>query len=117
MTPVNNASGQEDFGQRWRSCAMRAQSIWKFLAICVLTIPGTALAAYPTAPTAEVNDDYHGTTVADPYRPLEDPDAPATWAWVEAQNKITFGFLERIPERQAIKDRLTKLWDFEKLYS
>lgn len=93
-----------------------------FAAFAIFTVlqaiaPVPAIAAYPTAPTAEVSDDYHGTTVADPYRPLEDPDAPATRAWVEAQNKITFGFLEKIPERQAIKDRLTKLWDFEKLYS
>ncbi len=48
-------------------------------------------------------DDYHGTKVADPFRPLEDPDAPGTRAWVEAENKITFGFLESIPERAAIQ--------------
>ena len=52
--------------------------------------------------------------MADPYRPLEDPDAPATRAWVEAENKVTFGFLGSIRERGAIHRRLTELWDYEK---
>src|SRR5688572_18967034 len=76
---------------------------------------GVALAAYPPAPTADVTDTYHGVTVADPYRPLEDPDAPASRAWIDAQNKLTFAFLESIPARDRIKRRLTKLWDYEKL--
>ncbi len=69
---------------------------------------------YPEAPRSETVDDYHGRKVADPYRPLEDPDAPATRAWVEAENKITFRFLESIPQRDAIRKRLTALWDYEK---
>jgi prolyl oligopeptidase len=69
---------------------------------------------YPEAPRAETVEVYHGVKVADPYRPLEDPDAPATRAWVEAENKITFGFLERIRQRTAIRGRLTALWDYEK---
>ncbi len=69
---------------------------------------------YPEAPRAEVVDDYHGTKVADPYRPLEDPDSEPTRAWVEAENKVTFAFLEGIPQRAKIKDRLTELWDYEK---
>ena len=44
-------------------------------------------------------DDYHGTKVADPYRWLEDADSRETAAWVEAENKVTFGYLEQIPER------------------
>ena len=70
--------------------------------------------AYPAAPTADVVDDHHGTKVPDPYRPLEDPDAPESRAWIEAQNKLTFGFLEQIPARDRIKKRLTALWDYEK---
>ncbi len=50
----------------------------------------------------------------DPYRWLEDPDSAETRAWVEAENKVTFGYLESIPARAALKDRLTKLWDYEK---
>src|SRR5215211_3293676 len=69
---------------------------------------------YPVARKSDQVDDYHGTKVADPYRWLEDLDSPETKAWVEAENKLTFGFLESIPERSAIKDRLTKLWNYEK---
>ncbi len=69
---------------------------------------------YPQAKKVDQVDDYHGVKVADPYRWLEDPDAPDSRAWIEAQNKLTFGFLDRIPERAKIKDRLTKLWNYEK---
>jgi prolyl oligopeptidase len=69
---------------------------------------------YPEAPRSPTTDDYHGTKVADPYRPLEDPDAPATRAWAQAENEVTFRFLETIPERSSIRRRLTELWDFEK---
>jgi prolyl oligopeptidase len=70
--------------------------------------------SYPQAPTADVVDDYHGTKVPDPFRPLEDPDAAQTRAWIEAENKITFGFLEKIAAREPLKERLTRLWDYEK---
>jgi len=69
---------------------------------------------YPAAPTGEVVEDYHGTKVPDPFRPLEDPDSAESRTWIEAENKITFGFLEEIPQREPLKQRLTKLWDFEK---
>ena len=69
---------------------------------------------YPEAPRSDTVDDYHGTKVADPYRWLEDPDSPETRAWVEAENKVTFAFLEAIPARDAIKKRLTELWNYEK---
>jgi prolyl oligopeptidase len=69
---------------------------------------------YPQAKKGEQVDDYHGTKIADPYRWLEDADSAETKAWVEAQNKITFGYLNEIPERAQIKDRLTKLWNYEK---
>lgn len=66
--------------------------------------------------TARTNvmDDYHGVKVGDPYRWLEDPDSPATKAWVEAQNKVTFAYLSEIPERERIRERLTQLWNFER---
>ncbi len=73
-----------------------------------------ATRTYPAAPTAEVVDEYHGTKVPDQYRPLEDPDAPATRAWIEAENKVTFDFLAKIPARAALKERLTTLWNYEK---
>ena len=70
--------------------------------------------SYPVARKGDQIDDYHGVKVADPYRWLEDLDSPETRAWVEAENKLTFGFLESISGRTAIKDRLTKLWNYEK---
>ncbi|MFN8483938.1 MAG: prolyl oligopeptidase family serine peptidase [Anaerolineae bacterium] len=66
---------------------------------------------YPTTPTVEQIDDYHGTPVADPYRWLEATDAPDTRAWIEAQNAVTFDFLGRIEGRDTIRRRLTELWD------
>jgi prolyl oligopeptidase len=69
---------------------------------------------YPPAPRAEVVEDYHGTKVPDPFRPLEDDNAPATKTWVEAENKVTFAYLEKIAARKPLKDRLTRLWDYEK---
>ncbi|HKE17484.1 MAG TPA: prolyl oligopeptidase family serine peptidase, partial [Kofleriaceae bacterium] len=69
---------------------------------------------YPPAARGDVVDDYHGTKVADPYRWLENADSPETRAWVEAENKVTFSFLDAIPQRHAIADRLTALWNYEK---
>ncbi len=69
---------------------------------------------YPQARRSDQVDDYHGTKVADPYRWLEDTDSAETHAWVQAENKLTFGYLDQIPYRQAIHDRLTKLWNYER---
>ncbi|MTJ17116.1 prolyl oligopeptidase family protein [Dolichospermum sp. UHCC 0299] len=69
---------------------------------------------YPTISKSDQIDNYHGTAVADPYRALEDPDTEETKAWVEAQNQVTFSYLNEIPARAKIKQRLTKLWDYEK---
>ncbi len=60
----------------------------------------------------EIVDEYHGTKVADPYRWLEDPDAPKTLAWVEAQNQHTAQYLQAVPARERISQRLTELWDY-----
>ncbi len=69
---------------------------------------------YPQARKAEQTDDYHGTVVADPYRWLENPDAPEARTWIEAENALAAGFLEKIPARTAIGERLTALWDYER---
>ncbi len=70
--------------------------------------------SYPVTATVDQVDDYHGTPVADPYRWLEDPDSEATRAWIEAQNQVTFGYLEQIPAREPIRQRLTQLWNYER---
>ena len=64
--------------------------------------------------TTDHVDDYHGTNVPDPYRWLEDADAPEVRAWVDAQNRRSSDFLRGIPEREALHARLTALWDFER---
>ena len=70
--------------------------------------------SYPKAKTVDQVDDYHGVKVADPYRWLEDTDSADTHDWVEAENQLTFSYLDRIPYRGAIRDRMTKLWNFER---
>src|SRR6476646_113505 len=69
---------------------------------------------YPTAPTSNQVDNYNGVKVADPYRPLENPDSPESRAWIEAEDKVTFDFLKTIPERDGIAKRLTEVWDYER---
>src|SRR5882762_7808832 len=70
--------------------------------------------AYPLARKSDQTDDYHGVKVADPYRWLEDLDSEETKVWVEAENKLTFGYLNEIPARAKIRERLTKLWNYER---
>src|SRR3954468_1263381 len=87
-----------------------------------LALAATAPAAdepltYPATRRVDVLEDYHGTKVADPYRWLEDDvrKSKDVAAWVEAENKVTFGYLESIPERDAIKKRITDIFNFEKI--
>jgi prolyl oligopeptidase len=70
--------------------------------------------AYPAARRSDQVDDYHGVKVADPYRWLEDDNSEETKAWVEAENKVTFAYLSSIPQREEFKERLTKLWNYER---
>ncbi len=88
----------------------------------VLTPPAPVHAEgldYPETERIEHYDDYHGTKVHDPYRWLEDDvrESEKVAEWVEAENKVTFGYLDTIPERERIKKRLTELWDYEKLFT
>jgi prolyl oligopeptidase len=69
---------------------------------------------YPVAPTSKQVDDYDGVAVADRYRLLENPDSSESRTWIEAENKITFDFLKSIPQREAIRKRLTEIWDYER---
>ncbi len=59
-------------------------------------------------------DDYHGTKVADPYRWLEDDNSAETAKWVAAENKVTFGYLDKIPYRAQVKARMEQLFNFPK---
>jgi prolyl oligopeptidase len=67
---------------------------------------------YPQTVVTDQTDTYFGVDVADPYRWLENDTSAETAQWVKAQNEITFAYLEKIPFRQALKDRYTKIWDY-----
>jgi prolyl oligopeptidase len=93
--------------------------------IVALTLGGLAAASYaadnvrlsyPETRRIDHVDDYHGTKVADPYRWLEDDvrKSKDVADWVAAENKVTFAYLEAISERDAIKHRLTELWNYER---
>jgi len=92
------------------------------IAFTVVALASTAILSaqsdpalvYPKAKTVDQVDDYHGVKVADPYRWLEDTDSADTRAWVEAENKLTFSYLDKIPYRGTIRERLLKLWNYER---
>ena len=69
---------------------------------------------YPGTFRGDVVDDYFGTKVADPYRWLEDENSGETKKWVEQQNEVTTSYLSNIPFRDQIRNRLEKLWNYEK---
>lgn len=89
----------------------------------VVICSGTILSAqegklvYPKTRTVEQVDDFHGTAVADPYRWLENDvrTDKEVADWVSAQNKVTFSYLESIPQRETIRERMTELWNYEKI--
>jgi len=70
--------------------------------------------SYPAATRDPVITDYHGVKVPDPYRWMEDIDSPATRAWVEAEGKLSHDYLDAIPGREAIVERLRQIWNFER---
>jgi prolyl oligopeptidase len=81
------------------------------LFLCAQTLPRLN---YPPAPRTDQVDDYHGTKIADPYRTLEDADALSTQKWVGQENEHTSSWLAKVPGREAIRTRLTNLWNYEK---
>lgn len=71
--------------------------------------------SYPQTKTVDTVDTYFGVEVNDPYRWLEDDRSEETAAWVKAENEVTFGYLEKIPFREELKNRLSDLWNYEKV--
>ncbi|CAN5743168.1 prolyl oligopeptidase family serine peptidase [soil metagenome] len=82
--------------------------------IPIVQKPGAFSGEYPITKTVSQTDDFFGTTVHDPYRWLEDDMADDTGEWVQQENDITNAYLSKIPYRDAIKKRLTDLWNYEK---
>ncbi|HEY7515396.1 MAG TPA: S9 family peptidase, partial [Vicinamibacteria bacterium] len=82
----------------------------------MLAAPGIPAAEpslpYPSIRKIDTVDDFHGTKVADPYRWLEDLSSPETASFIDTQNKLAFGYLEKIQSRAAIEKRLTELWNY-----
>jgi len=76
--------------------------------------PGDAVSRYPVADRGDQVDDYHGTLVADPYRWLEESEAPATADWIEAENAMSLPYLAALPTRARFAERLTELIDYER---
>ena len=70
---------------------------------------------YPETKKVDTVDTYFGTEVPDPYRWLEDDRSAETEAWVKAENKATFGYLDKIPFKDEIKQKLEKIWNYEKI--
>ena len=86
------------------------------LAACETTTKKESIVVnYPITAKVDTVDTYFGTEVKDPYRWLEDDRSPETEAWVKEQNRVTLEYLEQIPFRKDLKNRLEKLWNYEKL--
>ncbi|QDU23957.1 prolyl oligopeptidase family serine peptidase [Urbifossiella limnaea] len=90
------------------------------VAAVLLAVPATSQErklSYPDTKKGSTTDTYHGTTVGDPYRWLEDDvrKSPEVASWVEAENKVSDAFLKDIPQREAIRKRITDLWNYEKI--
>ncbi|EJL65928.1 serine protease, S9A family peptidase, partial [Flavobacterium sp. CF136] len=91
----------------------------KTILIMTITTAGISFAQnkiqYPETKKGETVDIYFDTKVNDPYRWLEDDKSAETGAWVKAQNEVTYGYLDKIPFRDALKKRMEKLWNYEKI--
>lgn len=91
------------------------------LILMMIGMAGTATTGYgqrltyPTTTKGTVVDEFWGEKIADPYRWLEDDRSAETKTWVEAENKVTFDYLNAIPFRTKLKDQLTEIWNYEKI--
>jgi prolyl oligopeptidase len=81
---------------------------------CINTSKPKSGLAYPLAHKTDTTNTYFDVKVADPYRWLENDRSPETEAWVQEENKVTGDYLSKIPFRDKIRSRLTKIWSFEK---
>jgi prolyl oligopeptidase len=90
-----------------------ALALYVLLSFWAATVTSAQI-TYPETMRGNVTDTFFGTEVSDPYRWLEDDLSNDTKSWITAQNEITFGYLDAIPFRDAIADRLTQLWNYER---
>lgn len=101
------------------ACSGESPENTKSMSETEVAAPAVQMAAltYPPTRKDDVTDIYFGTQIADPYRWLEDDRSPETEAWVKTQNKVTFDYLDQIPYRDTLKQRLEALWNYEKVGS
>ena len=107
LSPLTPIAGAQD-GQKLSTAATTSSSAK------ISASSSDPRLSYPVTKKIEHVDNYHGTIVADPYRWLEEDNSPEREAWVEAQNKVTFGYLEKIPFRGQLAARLEKLFNYPK---
>ena len=86
-----------------------------FLISCTPTNHLNTSIQYPITKKVNQNNDYHGITISDPYRWLENIDSKETTQWVLEQNNITYNYLNSLPYRDEIKEQLTKLYDYPRI--
>src|SRR3954452_5213526 len=96
-----------------------ANSLAVALAVAFATAAGAqqqqGRIAYPPSKTTNQADDYHGRKVADPYRWMEDLNAPEVAQWVKAENALTERYLATLPMRDRFRSRITELWNYPKV--
>src|SRR5438477_1162748 len=81
----------------------------------LMTVAHTQSLTYPKPKRVEVVDDYFGVKVADPYRWMEDLNALDVKLWIDAQNDITFKYLDVLPSREELRKRITDLWNYPRV--
>ncbi len=93
---------------------LKIRALLMILIASVISVNSQTKLDYPATKKVDVQDNYFGTIVKDPYRWLEDDTSAAVKEWVKEENKVTFGYLDKIPFREKIKQRLEKLWNYPK---
>jgi prolyl oligopeptidase len=99
-------------GVHLRSVLLGASLLTGLVVVAVAAPPVPIV--YPEAPRGTIVDDFHGTKVADPYRWLEDLDAPATRTWVAREIALTEAYVGGLPSRDGLRARLGTLFNFER---
>jgi len=93
----------------------RPRSALLIVLMCATSLFAQSSVKYPQPRKGDVADNYFGTTVADPYRWMEDLNAPELKQWVDAENAVTFKYLDSLPVRDVLKKRITELWNYPKV--
>src|SRR5260221_4793503 len=92
---------------------MKRASLTFLLSLAISVLHAQPL-DYPKTPKVDHSDTYFGTVVSDPYRWMENDTAAGVASWVQAESKVTFAYLEKIPFRDQVKARMTKIWNYAK---